>query len=373
MFEGLVISDFIKGIFTGGFSVTIIFLFLIYLWVKYPNNVKIVLSQIWLALSYIFKRAELKYISNHIEGSLGKSIDKINREVSGLEADKIKIQFIRSKNKEVFIKERALIIRMQRKENQIENLVDASIIYIENILYSKLELHLDDDQKESFKLYTAKSILKKSGGSALQTLHKNHYLPVARDNEKIQSYFEKLEKIDNRGLFYNLFVQEMVFLGNKVYFKRKPQGIEKEVEKFVDFLEQFAEREKGDIESEKTFSKTNIKVALVLIALREKRELGVPDRHVKYIKGLIPQGIESFYLLGWGLNIPFTHRVANAVKEEIKNLIEIHRVIYKSIGTKKEPTDALSVLFRNKTITDLQEYFDINKKEETNELVISET
>jgi hypothetical protein len=351
------VSEYIKGLFTGSISVAALGLFLVFLWVKYPNNVKIVLSQVWHVLSFIFKKwAGWRYVKSHLEATLGKRIEKINKEVYGLDADKIKIVMVQTKTREAFIKERTLIIRLQHKENHYENLVNVAVIYAEKFLYSKLELHLDDEQRTSINLYTAKSLLKNRGEAALQFLHKNCYLPVARDNENIQAYFEKLEKIDNRGLFYNVFVQEMVFLGNKVYFKKKPVGINNEVKKFVDFLEDFAQRERGEINIEKTFLGTNIKMAFILVALREKRELGMSDNYVYYAENLLSQGVESIYVLGWGKNVSFVHEVATAIKGKEKNLTEINRITYKSSFSDGEVVDALCVLFRNKAISELQDY-----------------
>ncbi len=352
-------SDFTKGFFTGGISITAIVIFLAFLWVKYPDNVKIVLSQIWYVLSFVFKKwAGRKYVKAHLEGTLGKRIEEINKEVHGLDADKIKIILVQSKTREAFIKERTLIIRLQHRENHYENLVNVAVVYAENFLYRKLELHLDGEQRTSINLYTAKSLLKNRGEAALQFLHKNCYLPVAKDNENIQTYFEKLEKIDNRGLFYNVFVQEMVFLGNKVYFKKKPIGINDEVKNFINFLEDFAQRGRGETKIEKTFLGTNIKVAFVLVAEREKRELRLSKIFVYYIKNqLLSRGIESIYTLGWSANIPFVHTVANTIKEQAENLVEINRIKYKSVFTDGGIVDALCVLFRNKSIAELQDYY----------------
>jgi len=353
------LSEYAKGFFTGSISVTAIALFLFFLWVKYPDNVKIVLSQIWCALSFIFKKwAGRHYVKSHLEATLGKKIEKINKEVQGLDADKIKIVLVQNATRETFIKERTLVIRLQHKENHYENLVNVAVIYAENFLYSKLELHLNNDQRTSINLYTAKSLLKDRGEAALQFLHKNYYLPVAKNNETIQTYFEKLEKIDNRGLFYNVFVQEMVFLGNKVYFKKKPEGIDNEVKEFVDFLENFAQRERGEVSIKKTFPGTNIKMAFILVALKEKRELGMLDNYVRYAEDLLSQGMESIYALGWAKNVSFVGEVATAIKKQITNLAEINRIFYKSKSTvgDEETVDALCVLFRNKTISELQDY-----------------
>lgn len=351
------LNDFTKGLFTGGFSIAAAFILLIYFWFNNPDNVKIVLSQIWYVLSFVFKKwAGRRYVKIHLEATLGKQIEKINKEVCGLNADKVKIVLVRSKTREAFIKEKTLIIRLQSKKYHYENLVNVAVIYAENFLYSKLELHLDDEQRTSINLYTAKSLLKNRGEAALQFLHKNYYLPVAKNNENIPAYFEKLEKIEDRGLFYNVFVQEMVFLGNKVYFKKKPVGINNEVKNFINFLEDFANRERGDTDIKKTFLGTNIKVAFVLVALREKRELGISSGYVSYTEKLLSQGVESIYALGWGKNNSFVNEVADAIKTKEKNLTEINRIVCKTIFNEGEAVDALCVLFRNKFISELQDY-----------------
>lgn len=350
-------NGFVKGFFAGGISFTAVILFVLFLWVKYPDNFKIVLSQIWYVLSFIFKRwAGKKYVKTHLEGTLGKRIEEINKEVSGLDADKIKIIMVQTSTREAFIKDRTLVIRLQRKENHDENLVNVAVLYTEHCLYKKLELHLNKEQRKSFNLYTEKSFLKNCGSSTLQFFHKNCYLPVAEDNQKIQTYFEKLERIDGKGLFYSVFVQEMIFLGNKAYFKKKPERINKEVDEFVSFLETFAERTKGDQDVEKTFSNVNIKMAFILVALKEKRELGMSENYVHYIENLLQNGIESYYLLGRGHNIKFIDEVADAVKENKKDLQEINRITYKFKFADGETIGALCVLFRNKNISELQDY-----------------
>lgn len=354
-------SGYVKAFFAGGISFTAVIFFVLFLWIKYPDNFKIVLSQIWYILSFVFKRwAGKKYVKTHLEGTLGKRIKEINKEVNGLDADKIKIIMVQTSTREAFIKDRTLVIRLQRKENHDENLVNVAVLYTEHCLYKKLELHLNEEQKQGFNLYTEKSFLKNCGSSALQFFHKNYYLPIAKDNKKIQKYFEKLERVDGKGLFYSVFVQEMIFLGNKAYFKKKPEEINKEVDEFVNFLETFAERTKGNLEVEKTFLGVNIKMAFVLVALKEKREMGMSENYVRYIEKLLQDGIESYYLLGRGHNIKFVNEVADAVKKNEEDLQEINRITYKFTFTDGEIVGALCVLFRNKNISELQDYTSTN-------------
>jgi len=351
------VSGFVKGFFAGGISVTAVILFFLFLWVTYPDNFKIVLSQIWHILSFIFKKwAGRKYVKTHLEGTLGKRIEEINKEVRGLDAEKIKIVMVQTSTREAFIKEKTLVIRLQRKENHDENLVNVAVLYTEHCLYKKLELHLDEEQRQGFNLYTEKSFLKDCSGSALQFFHKNYYLPAAKDNQKVQKYFEQLERVDEKGLFYSVFVQEMIFLGNKAYFKKKPAEINKEVERFVNFLETFAERTRGDLEVEKTFSGVNIKMAFILVALKEKRELGMSENYVRYIENLLKNGTESYYLLGRGHNIQFVNEVASAVESKINDLKKINNITYKVKFDDGETASSLCVLFRNKNISELQDY-----------------
>lgn len=96
-------------------------------------------------------------------------------------------------------------------------------------------------------------------------------------------------------------------------------------------------------------------MAFILVALREKRELGLLNNYVRYAEGLLSQGAESIYALGWGVNISFVHEVAAAIKEKEKNFTEINRIPYKSVFSDGGAIDALCILFRNMSIAELQD------------------
>jgi len=90
--------------------------------------------------------------------------------------------------------------------------------------------------------------------------------------------------------------------------------------------------------------------------LGEKRELGIIDNYIGYAKVLLLQGVESFYALGWGDSVSFAHKIANAIKGQLDSLKEIHRITYKSAFSDGGSVNALCILFRNKSVAELQDY-----------------
>jgi hypothetical protein len=235
-------EGFAKGLIAGLGPVAVIVIIILYLWIRYPNNIKLIFAQIWLVLSRVFGVfAERYYVVNHIEGKVGKGIDNIINKIDGLDAEQVKITLVRNAVREVFIKDRILLMRIQKKDDLGENLANIAHLYSEH-LYSRIQPSLNKIQPESIQLYTAKSILKTGGGEGLTYLEKKYYRPLIQKHFNLQFLLNQLEAIDSKGLFYSVFIQEMVFLGEKTIFKKNLRGIHQEVTKFTEFLVNFVNR-----------------------------------------------------------------------------------------------------------------------------------
>lgn len=348
-------EGFGKGLIAGISGTVVIALFFAFLWIRYPNNVKLVFAQIWDVLSIVFGSvAERHYIVNHLEAKVGKGIEKLNQKVDGLDAEQIKITLVRDATRDAFIRDRVLIMRLQKKENHGENMANVAFLYSQH-LYAKVDPSLNQTQQEAVRLYTAKSILKSVGQEGLQELSENFYQPVIARNTYIQALLNQLEAIDNKGLFFSVFIQEMVFLGNKVLFRQRAKGVHEEVTKFIQFLVKFANRARGDESGELDFRSQNIKVSFILAALKEKREADATQDYITRVKSLLPRDTESYYFMGWGDNIGFVRKVAEAVCVELSHLELKREKGYERTFEDGRVIDAMCILVRNRKIANLVE------------------
>ena len=215
-------------------------------------------------------------------------------------------------------------------------------------LYAKIDPSLNFVQREAVKLFTAMRILKTSGPEGVREMNDMYYRPIVTKHPNIQQLLNKLERIDNRGLFYGVFIQELVFLGNKVLFRPKARGVAEEVSRFVQFLENFAERARGDESVDMDFRSLNIKVSFVLVAIREKREAEETQSYIRRVEQLLPRDTESFYLMGWGENLRFVRQVAREIAEKL-SYIEVRRELeYDRYFKDGKRLDAICILARNR-------------------------
>ena len=345
-------EGFAIGITAGLSSTAVIIVVAIFVWVKYTNNVKLVFAQVWSILSYVLGVfADRHYVVNHLEGKVGKGIQNIIKKIDGLEAENIKIILVRNVVREAFIRDRVLLMRIQKKENHEENLANIAYIYSEH-LYSRIHPSLNRIQQEGIELYTAKSILKFGGGEGIRHLDEKYYRPLISRYPNLQMLLNRLEAIDNKGLFYSVFIQEMVFLGEKTMFRRNIRGVHEEVSHFVQFLADFTSRTQGDTSVSMDFRSSNIKVSFILVALRSKRESEDTQSYIHRVQTL-PRDIESLYFMGWGKNIMFVQQVVSEVVRSVGYLELKKEREYERFFEDGHSVDAVCILVRNRRIANL--------------------
>ena len=105
--------------------------------------------------------------------------------------------------------------------------------------------------------------------------------------------------MDESGLFYEILLQELAFLGNKVFLgpKHKNSKIIVEVTKAIDFLERVAVRTVGE-EVPMDFDGEYCCFAIRIVGKKPNMTPSgeVYVNHIK--KKLMPRGIETLYILG---------------------------------------------------------------------------
>ena len=112
--------------------------------------------------------------------------------------------------------------------------------------FLKVKRYVSPSQRQAIDLYVTTRLLEREKPGVVvyfldEYLHKNLDDPAT----KTAQYYDRLAKIDRGGLFYPIFLQELDFLGNKVFGKRQDDKIVAEVNSLVDFLEPIATRPIG--------------------------------------------------------------------------------------------------------------------------------
>lgn len=290
-----IIEELLKYIipFFGGGGLVLFILFF------FPEKVEKWSVMLWKIIYFLIKRGEKRIVAHDIQARVNEFSKSLKKEITNFEPVGISIQWVSDKETPAeFFKENKLTIRMRQHADQNRNFVYASMIFISKTLLRKTKNYLSRSQRESIDLFVGKKLFEKEKPQVVDQFFEDYFSTKALSSNKIMDLLEKYEIINKVGLFFPVLVQELIFLGQKVFYKPKSEKIITEVKRFVDFLQKYAGREVGEKEIPKNFEGTYCRCGIVIVATRLKRETGDFDPFVNYIKKLIEMKIENIYLIG---------------------------------------------------------------------------
>lgn len=283
---------YVVGAFGGGGLILLILFF-------FPGKVEKWSVMLWKIVYFLIKKGERKIVAHDIQARVNEFSKSLKKEIVNFEPVGISIQWIIEKETPAqFFKENKLIIRMRQHADQNKNFVYASMIFVSKTLLKKTKNYLSPSQRESIDLFVGKKLFEKEKPQVADQFFDDYFSTKALSSDKIMDLVEKYEIIDKVGLFFPVLVQELTFLGEKVFYKPRSEKIITEVQKLVNFLQKYADREVGEEEIPQNFKGAYCRCGIVIIAKRFKREIGDLGPFVKYIQKLIEMKMENIYLIG---------------------------------------------------------------------------
>lgn len=170
--------------------------------------------------------------------------------------------------------------------------------------------------QEAINLFAVTQILSKNHSEALGEFV-DYYLSNAMDNNKINALYEKFDEIHKVGLFFPVFINEMNFLGEKVFGRAvKKDKIYAEVNELANFLFRYANRKINEETISMEYTGTHCKFAIRLIGKSWK--IDQEGEHI-YINNIqkVYSSVETIYLLGNATHQGF---IENVVKILLPNI-----------------------------------------------------
>jgi len=282
-----------------GYGISGVLSFLAIYWLFFPEKAQIASSQLYKILRKVFKSAEKKYITYDIEGRVNDYVNNfLSREIKDFSSINISLNWINDQETEdSFFQKDKLVIRMRMSDNQNQNFVNSTMIFIAQNILTKAKKYISDKQKESIDLFIAKKLFEEEKGEIMHQFVSD-YLSIKTDDEKIGTFFEKYHFIDRAGLFFPVFIQEMSFLGEKVFAHRKDETIYKEVNGLVDFLDNYSLRRVGDNTIPTSFNGFYCKFGIMIVGLSSRVKNEGQEPYINHLKHLKSSGVETIYLIG---------------------------------------------------------------------------
>jgi len=267
--------------------------------------------------TFISQKFDKTYIKYDLQGKINDYLKTISKKVKHIDIEKINISWIDVKNQtpESYVKNGELIVRLHKSNNQNKNIVNASLAFISFAFLKKAKSYIAKYQRESLDLYACYDLLKHEKSEILDQFVQD-FMKEKMDDEKIASLFETYHDIDRAGIFYPILVQELTFLGEKVFAqKRDANKIYDEVKQLIIYLNNYAKRKlKEDTISD--FDGHYCKFAIRIIGKQFKVTNLGEETYIKNINKINPNN-ETIYLIGNIKYKTFMKSVYQKCKEKI--------------------------------------------------------
>jgi len=305
-------------------------LFLVYV-LLFPEKAEKVTAWLWKGLSKmprVFRTAHKRYLKHDLQGRLGDFTRKLAKDAPYLEQVKPKLEWVEpGMDREAFLKGDKLILRLRRDDRHDDNFVHGSYLYVSTQLLPKTKRYLAPSHRDAIDLFVTGKLLQKERPHIVGYFLDQYAHPKTDDADaKVGAYFDSFQKMDEAGLFFGVMMQEMYFLGLKVFGRRRDDRIIIEVNSLIEFLEEVASRKVGEEHDQPGVSWEYCCFAIVIVGKGFKL---TPEGEVwvKYIRReLIPKEVDTIYLLGADENRDVIGSVAEQISEsyeEVRNEVRV--------------------------------------------------
>lgn len=308
---------FPAGLGVLGTTTTILILLLLY-----PEKIEKWLEIIWgwiESLGILYKRANKQKIQHSIQTRVTGFAKKLGYSLPEFDAPAVKIDWVDEKiDKHAFMEGGKAVIRLRRQDLNNENVVTACMVYVSNILLRKTGRYLSPTQKESLELYVGYKILQEQDEEALDEFVNNWlFHGIEESNPKVDDYFNRYRTLDQAEFFIPIFLQELIYLGEKVYGRKRDDNLIQEVDGALQFLEVHALRRLGENVERPYYNGNMCRFGIMIIGRLPNIADERHDVYLRHIKEkLLPCDVETIYLIGSPKNKNFMKEVAEHMTDE---------------------------------------------------------
>ncbi|MCB1326512.1 MAG: hypothetical protein H7A21_06215 [Spirochaetales bacterium] len=253
----------------------------------------------WLSKIRVFSSAaHRRYVKFDLQGRLNEFLKRKARQNPFFAVDRVRLEYVEPDiDRQAFLQKDAVLVRIRRHDPRDLNFVFATHLWVSTALLHTIKRYLAPTQRESLDLYVTSKILEEQKPH-IRGYFLDHYLHNrVAENTKVRDYYSTYVHIDERGLFFAVYMQELEAIGSHVFGKPQSQAVAKEVKDMLEFLSRIADRELGE-ESDLEFNHKVSSFAIVIVGKKEKIEYSI-EPYVTFIQnGLLPKGIVNIHLLG---------------------------------------------------------------------------
>ncbi len=216
--------------------------------------------------------AHKKYVQHDFQGSVNEFIKKHVKEMPGFQVKGVKLDWVDADVKrQSFLEQDRVVVRVKRDDPHHENFVKAVYLFVSTALLYRAKRYISPPQGRAIDLFVSAEIFREQKPEVVDYFLEKYLHPHIDDGSaRVTDLFKRFDVISKAGLFVPVFLQEMDYLGQKVFGGRKGQEVVKEVDELVLFLETLAQRRVGDEQTDLNFSQQYCRFAIVIVGKAAK-------------------------------------------------------------------------------------------------------
>lgn len=285
----------------------------------YPEKIEKLSSLALRGLSYFpkaFTFARKKYIKHDLQARVNDFVKALKKEVPSVAEEKLRVEWVDTHtDKKAFIADGSVVIRLRQDDPQDHNFVHGAYFYTATALLQKPKRYLSVAQRESLDLFVCTKLIEREKPHVRGYFVDNYLFPKTKDKRsKISVYLDDFESINDGKLFYPVFLQELEYLGEKVFGRRQDEEIRKEVDELIDFLKPIAQRRIGE-ENDLEYHGSYCRFGIMLVG-KPRKMLTSLDPYAAYFNGhFVKHPTETVYLLGRAENQDKLETLAEMFKD----------------------------------------------------------
>jgi hypothetical protein len=291
---------YLLGTLGGGSAVLIMGVALLLL---HPEKVDKWCALLWrllTAFGTLFRGAHKQYVRRDLQGRINEFARGLAKDAPFLASTRVQIEWTDEDiTRKGFLEDGNVILRLKRNDTDQTNFVHGAYMFVSTSLLAKAKRYIAPSQRQSLDLYITTDLLEREKPSVLGLFLDAYLHPAtAKADSKVTRYVDSFTKMDEAGLFKSVMLQELNYLGDKVFGRRQDDRIISEVDDLIEFLELVAGRRIGE-ESDLDFARDYCRFAIMIVGKPAKVSAVGHTPYVDYVRNhLIPRRIETLYVLG---------------------------------------------------------------------------
>ncbi len=251
------------------------------------------------ALGGVFRSARKRAIKHDLQGRVNDYVRRLGKLVPGSFKDKLELEWVEPNTKpSSLLADGRVIIRLRSHDPKDHNFVHASYLYVSKCLLKKTKRYLSVPQREALDIFVSSKLLKEEKPEVVGFFLDEYLHPRTDDpTSKVAILVDDFGIIDRAGFFFPLLLQELEYIGDKVFGRRRDDLIARELYDVVDFLRPISQRTVGD-ENDLDFDGSYTRFGIVIIGKPSKLLTSIQP-YVNYIREkLVSKDVENIYIIG---------------------------------------------------------------------------